>query len=433
MITPAVGGFRGLALYGVSCTSAGNCTAVGQYPLGWMYVTESSGVWGHPAAVPGAGAGALYGVSCTDATDCTAVGTDGNYPAYATETAGTWGPAHEVTTLGNGALYGVSCADATDCTAVGFQGNYAIYVTESSGVWSGATVIPDPRGNPVLSSVSCTDATDCTAVGYEWGVGVQANRQPIYATETSGSWSGATEISAPVGGAGFFGISCIDATDCTAVGYDNGSSQPFYATETSGSWSGATEISAPYPESGFNGISCTDATDCTAVGTDALSNPIAATESGGIWGAATEVFAPSAVASGLAGQYAHGCSGIGSGCGPDTDTFYAVSCTSATDCTAVGVDDNQTGQPIAATETSGVWGAVTEFLPDSAVPPRGQFYGVSCASAGDCTAVGEDNNGQPIYATETSGVWGAVHELTPVLGGGGYLNAVNCTDATGRL
>ena len=44
----------------------------------------------------------------------------------------------------------------------------------------------------------------------------------------------------------------------------------------------------------------------------------------------------------------------------------------------------------------------------SGSPGGGAYlYGVSCSDASDCTAVGDDNNGQPIYATETAGTWAA--------------------------
>src|ERR1700693_3380755 len=36
----------------------------------------------------------------------------------------------------------------------------------------------------------------------------------------------------------------------------------------------------------------------------------------------------------------------------------------------------------------------------------GYFYGASCTSAVDCTAVGWDSASRPIYMTETAGTWG---------------------------
>jgi hypothetical protein len=40
---------------------------------------------------------------------------------------------------------------------------------------------------------------------------------------------------------------------------------------------------------------------------------------------------------------------------------------------------------------------------------------VSCSDATDCTAVGNDDNNEPLYATETTGTWGTfgVFVLTP--------------------
>jgi hypothetical protein len=104
--------------------------------------------------------------------------------------------------------------------------------------------------------------------------------------------------------------------------------------------------------------------------------------------------------------------------------FNAVSCASAGNCTAVGFDGNS--QKIYATDTEGVWGPPTE-LPG----PHGgggAFYGVSCTSIGSCTAVGQ-NQKNFIYATETHGVWGTVTTLPRPEDFSGRLSAVSCTDA----
>jgi hypothetical protein len=146
------------------------------------------------------------------------------------------------------------------------------------------------------------------------------------AAATTPNFGPPTEVTGSGGGAGhFLGVSCTDATDCTAVGYDN-NSQPIYATETDGTWGTATVVTGSGGGAGyFYGVSCTDASDCTAVGTDGNNQPIYATESGGTWGTATEV------------------TGSGGGGG----VFQSVSCTDASDCTAVGNDEN--AQPIYAT------------------------------------------------------------------------------------
>ena len=133
---------------------------------------------------------------------------------------------------------------------------------------------------------------------------------------------------------------------------------------------------------------------------------------------------------------------------PET-VFTDVSCTSPTDCTAVGDHgqgqarplDGPTLQPIYATETAGVWAKAREIeSPESG----GVFTGVSCTSVGKCTAVGYDYSGSydvhgeaeigyPIYATETAGTWGLATEITSSVGGGfltaagAELTSVSCT------
>ena len=81
--------------------------------------------------------------------------------------------------------------------------------------WGTPGEVSGPGGSGLFQGVSCTDASDCTAVGYD------NNRQPIYATETGGTWGTPTEVTGSDGGGGyFFGVSCTDATDCTAAGFD---------------------------------------------------------------------------------------------------------------------------------------------------------------------------------------------------------------------
>jgi hypothetical protein len=99
-----------------------------------------------------------------------------------------------------------------------------------------------------------------------------------------------------------------------------------------------------------------------------------------------------------------------------------VSCTDASDCTAVGFTNG--GQPIYATESAGTWGAVTEV--SGSAGGGGYFYGVSCTGASDCVAVGFDANSQPIYDQDSNGTWGTPTEVP----GGGVLDSVSCTSAT---
>jgi predicted RNA-binding protein with TRAM domain len=332
---PTIG--TGPGLLGVSCTSSGNCTAVGNGP---SYVTETDGHWGNVVAIssPGGG-GPLNGVSCRDALNCTAVGVANNFPIVVTEADGVWGSAIEIPTAGDpsnpdgeGFFTGVSCSGPGDCTAVGVDdtvapgaasGGSAMGATEVNGVWGSVIDIsmPVPNEDPPpqlvdgeMLGVSCVTPGNCTAVGIEGNSGSPGNFG-LLATETSGVWSGGSLVS---GTSQLSGVSCPDVGDCTAVGMLFPDETGAYVTETNGSWGAAAAMPGP-PErpdtndGGLDAVSCVDATNCAAVGS-VLSY---AFESDGVWGAE--------------GQ--DGTVGL----------FTGVSCVTAADCTAVGYGDGGDG------------------------------------------------------------------------------------------
>jgi hypothetical protein len=190
------GGSAGLN--SVSCASAGNCSAGGSYAgssgvAQAFVVDEKSGTWGDAQEVPGiaalnkGGNGAeVSSVSCASAGNCSA---GGQYtPAHAggaafvvDETSGVWGRAEEVPgsgTLNQGGLAGissVSCASAGNCSAGGFysdgsNGQQALVVGETNGVWGSAEEVPgsaalNPGGRAAVESVSCGSVDHCGAGG----------------------------------------------------------------------------------------------------------------------------------------------------------------------------------------------------------------------------------------------------------------------------
>src|SRR4051794_17260860 len=77
---------------------------------------------------------------------------------------------------------------------------------------------------------------------------------------------------------------------------------------------------------------------------------------------------------------------------------YSLSCPSAGNCSAVGAYSDSSGntQGLLLTETAGTWAAGREaLLPANAGSNPDVGLSVSCASGGNCTAVGEyaDNSG----------------------------------------
>ena len=212
------------------------------------------------------------------------------------------------------------------------------------------------------------------------------------------SWGTPTQIPAPNGGQ-FTGVSCVDPTDCTAVGYTNETSTsgptPIAVTESNGIWGDLFLFpgGGSLTESVLNSVSCTAPGDCTAVGDSGedhgagAHDPTYATETNGVWGPVTTF-------SGTVGD------------GSDMDD---VSCAAVGSCVAVGtigyVEEAGPSTAAAAIETDGVWGPDTVLAP----PPTttsSNLTSVSCPTINVCYALGTDSGGTPYVVEESSGVWG---------------------------
>ena len=93
----------------------------------------------------------------------------------------------------------------------------------------------------------------------------------------------------------------------------------------------------------------------------------------------------------------------------------SVACASTGNCTAVGRYGDASGnrQGLLLTETLGTWApGVKAVLPMGADPdPIAELESVSCASAGNCSAVGQyrdtSGNTHGLLMTETAGTWAA--------------------------
>jgi hypothetical protein len=294
----------------VSCASAGNCAAVGGYLDGSLRLqvfvaSERNGIWGNAIEVPGTaslnagGDAAVFSVSCRSAGNCAAGGDykdgAGHTQAFVvSETNGTWGRAIEVP--GSGALNSggdasvgsVSCVSAGNCVAVGGYKDgaghdQAFVVRETNGTWGSAIEVPgsgalNSGGLAYAESVSCTVAGYCAVGGsYTDGGGQE---QAFVASETNGTWRNAIEI--PGSGAlpaGRFGsntlVSCATAGNCAAgLTYTAETSprQAFVASETNGTWGNAIVIPGlstlnTGENAAITSVSCGSAGNCAAVGT----------------------------------------------------------------------------------------------------------------------------------------------------------------------
>jgi hypothetical protein len=114
----------------VSCTSIGNCTAVGGTTAGFsagqpIYVRRVRGRWSQIRKLSGPVGGGGFGrVSCTSIGNCTAVGLAGTFDGaiYASDIGGNWGPVREIRESNSHSMFdGVSCPSPGNCTAVGWE------------------------------------------------------------------------------------------------------------------------------------------------------------------------------------------------------------------------------------------------------------------------------------------------------------------------
>jgi hypothetical protein len=409
VIAPSNAGSDPLAvLNGVSCTSAGNCVGVGDYidssgRTQAMEATATGGTFAQATEVTApSNAGSepsaeLDGVSCPSAGNCVGVGfyrdkSGARQAMEATETGGSFAQATEVTApTGAGitplaSLSGVSCTSAGNCVGVGRYTDssgdqQAMEATEAGGSFAQATEVTAPTdagSNPLasLSGVSCTSAGTCVGVGSY--VDSSGRTQAMEATETGGTFAQATEVTAPIGAgsnpaAFLFGVSCLSAGNCVAVGQyrdSSGDQQAMEATETGGSFAQATEVTAPtgagsQPGASLFGVSCPSAGNCVGVGhyTDSSGHTQAmeATETGGTFAQATEVTAPSNAGSDPAA------------------TLLSVSCTSAGNCVGVGdyIDSSGHTQAMATTPMAGPTAGYWEVASDGGIFAFGNagFFG----------------------------------------------------------
>jgi hypothetical protein len=336
----------------------------------------------------------LFGVTCLSATSCTAVGygnkkDPGNAFAEPKTLVERWnGTAWSIVPSPNrpglDGLQGVSCVSASACTAVGSStaspksgpSSYRTLIETWNGTAWSIVPSPSPRtgtGN-FLFGVSCVTAAFCAAVG-RYGQPSTAKSDPI--TEI---WNGSTWSVAPnppkLHNADLASVSCISATACTAVGSYRRITPAARGTLVE-SWNGSSWSVVPSADAGtsvhnsLSGVSCTSATACTAVGSyfDTGLAPPAEQTLAESWNGSSWSVVPSP------------------DIGTDVDNFlYSVSCASGTSCIAVGTASPGTiGDTLIEAWNGSSWSAV----PSPGTENIDAFLrGVSCPSASMCMAAG---------------------------------------------
>jgi hypothetical protein len=408
----------------VSCPTPGNCAAVGDYLHGsgaqGFVVDERNGQWGQAIELPGLGVLNTGGnaevnqVSCASAGNCAAAGqyeADGQPRGFvADERNGHWGRAIEVPGLGalekGGKAYtfSVSCGSAGNCSAGGDFARSRVHgflVSEKNGRWGraievpGLAALPAHRGVRILL-VSCGSAGNCAAAG-SYTDKLDSAVHGLVVDERNGRWGPALGVRSLGLQSVINSLSCASAGNCAIGGYFDDSvdhGQGFVANEVKGRWHRAIGVPGlaalnKGDAAAVNSVSCSSAGDCTASGAYPAHghyNGFLAVEKNGRWGKAFDV-------PGLAAL----------GKGKDTGAFSDACAPDGTCAVGGSYLIGRTVQAYVAVERNGRWRAPVEVRGLAGLSKGGNasIDSLACASTSSCIAVGiyGDPHGQHGFVT----------------------------------
>jgi hypothetical protein len=184
----------------------------------------------------------------------------------------------------------VSCHFLTFCVIAGES--YAANPAAPSmllAMWNGKALtamkpaVPAGAENVTLNDISCPSATFCAVAGFSSS---RLGTSNFGFTELWNGTSWAADKVAPKGGAALYGVSCRADNSCVAVG-SAGPSAAAKATALAFNGKGWTAQTVPGPGTGtasdFFGVNCLRATQCVAIGETVSSRPATAAPLGGVW------------------------------------------------------------------------------------------------------------------------------------------------------
>lgn len=306
-------------LTSVSCSSAGACVAVGEYPVsnvGFQPLIETlaNGTWtALQAPLPSDASTSqqtaqLTDVSCASDGTCAAVG---SYTFPGAELPGpfietflndAWSASVPPVPSGDTDVNGignVSCASASTCIIS--VDNF--YEALSSGQWEAADFpVPTAMQSVSIGPVTCLQSGFCLATG-NYDSDDEQQTGSVFETYSDGTWTASlapvpSDARDPTENTLFLGMpTCVSANSCVTVGeYETTSEawQTFSELDSSGSWTIAdipvpsdaslTSGNGPQP----TGLSCSSGPTCTVIGTYKMTSsayPFAfsSTLSGGTW------------------------------------------------------------------------------------------------------------------------------------------------------
>ncbi len=266
-------------LASIACSAATNCVAVGtaQTAFGWAPAAErwNGSTWSvTPAPMPaGVATAELTGVACPSTTRCISVGDASADSSHTQPIAVIWDgtrwtlqTAPKPAGVAQSVLHSVSCPTTTMCIAVGSASSSHTLIERWNGTsWSIQSGAALPSGASALVGVTCRTTADCFATGsYGSGPLIEHWNGSIWKTQNAPNPK-------PQKGASLDGVTCTSATNCVAVGSAHPLGRGGRATLVE-HWNGTSWTVQPSPSTGtvvdaLASVSCVSASDCTAVGT----------------------------------------------------------------------------------------------------------------------------------------------------------------------
>jgi sugar lactone lactonase YvrE len=417
-------GATNLRLSGIACTAATECTAVGTYtkegqaqPLAERLAASKWTVQTMPS-LPGA---TLTDLACSSAGSCVAVGYKSvkgvGFQGVSVRWNGTeWStlttPGPKVEGWADQRLTAISCGSAGSCKATGNsvneEGEVSPYVLSYNGSEFSLATLPTLKTGSSLASMSCTSASACLAVGH-------AAEGGTLAVGWDGSkWTTRSSLTPKEKTAWLAGVSCVGSLSCTTVGKAVGGGETTPLAERVGEiW---TLESPPSPKasnsSGIYDVSCTSALSCVAVGSDGYATRgLGETWDGEKWALQD---------------------------GTDNTIPTSISCGSAGSCWAVGTQSPENSLWVERWQFESEGGHWERYgstkptvFPEGAGSPR--LNAISCTSATECTAVGtytKESQSRALVERVVGSKW--TLQTTPEIAGAN-LSDVSCASATSCL
>jgi hypothetical protein len=277
--TPVISG-QAKALYGVDCSSANSCMAVGDLTAGTLNPLDSHPIverWDGTSwqIMPTPDSFGLHGISCPRANFCFAVGSRDLIERW----DGTSWSIQPSPAVPGGTLADIDCSGLLACTAVGSVATGTLGPTgpntrtlaerwDATGWHVQSTPNPAGSDSSQLSSVSCPLKRTCTAVGQSTAGGVGSPLVERWFGRVN-SW-GLQSAPKPEGAASaaLSGVSCPDGPACFAVGSSSATPGTLAERRVGSTWS---VMPTPNPPpSGLPpqlyGVSCPRLRACHAVG-----------------------------------------------------------------------------------------------------------------------------------------------------------------------